>query len=184
MNETITRTVRHVNSPLGRLRLVAENGALAALWLPVHRGVPVELPETPARASERAGASEGAGANECVLAEAARQLAEYFDGNRIDFDLPLAPGGTPFQRAVWTELARIPFGETRAYVDLARAIGRPTASRAVGAANGQNPLSIVVPCHRVVGRDGRLHGYAGGEDAKRWLLEHEAPGRRALSCSR
>lgn len=165
MTATSTRTVRHLDSPLGPLLLVAEGGALAAIWLPVHRGAPVQLAETPRAAA--------VAANERVLAAAARQLDEYFGGRRIEFELPLAPGGTPFQRAVWAELARIPFGETRAYSDLARAIGRPTASRAVGAANGQNPLSIVVPCHRVLGRDGRLRGYAGGEPAKRWLLDHE-----------
>lgn len=102
-----------------------------------------------------------------------RQLAEYFAGNRQAFDLKLAPQGTPFQRAVWRALGEIPFGTTCCYADIARRIGRPTAVRAVGAANGRNPVAIVVPCHRVIGRDGSLTGYAGGLDRKRWLLEHE-----------
>jgi methylated-DNA-[protein]-cysteine S-methyltransferase len=109
-----------------------------------------------------------------VLARAAAQLAEYFAGTRRTFDLPLAPRGTGFQRIVWHALAKIPYGETRSYGELARAIGRPAASRAVGAANGKNPLSIVVPCHRVVGASGELTGYAGGVATKRWLLDHEA----------
>lgn len=109
-----------------------------------------------------------------VLALAAAQLAEYFDGARRDFDVPLAPRGTGFQRLVWRELAKIPYGETRSYGELARALGRPAASRAVGAANGRNPISILVPCHRVIAGSGALTGYAGGLAAKRWLLEHEA----------
>jgi methylated-DNA-[protein]-cysteine S-methyltransferase len=109
-----------------------------------------------------------------VLRAAAAQLAEYFAGKRRTFDLPLAPHGTPFQLAVWSALRAIPYGETRNYAELARAIGRPTASRAVGAANGKNPLGIIVPCHRVIGASGALTGYAGGLSAKRWLLELEA----------
>jgi methylated-DNA-[protein]-cysteine S-methyltransferase len=109
-----------------------------------------------------------------VLALAAAQLAEYFAGARRDFDVPLAPRGTGFQRLVWGELVKIPYGETRSYGDLARALGRPAASRAVGAANGRNPISILEPCHRVIAGSGALTGYAGGLAAKRWLLEHEA----------
>ena len=102
-----------------------------------------------------------------------RQLEEYFAGERREFDLTLAPEGTPFERSVWDELRRIPFGETRSYGEIARAIGRPNASRAVGRANGANPIPIVVPCHRVIGADGSLTGYAGGLDMKRTLLELE-----------
>lgn len=109
-----------------------------------------------------------------MLRRAAAQLGEYFSGRRRDFDLPLAPVGTPFQRSAWRALAGIPFGETRTYAQQAQTLGRPTATRAVGAANGRNPISIVVPCHRVVGRDGRLTGYAGGVETKAWLLAHEA----------
>jgi methylated-DNA-[protein]-cysteine S-methyltransferase len=108
-----------------------------------------------------------------LLDRAARQLDEYFTRRRASFDLPLAPRGTALQREVWAALAEIPIGETRTYADLARRVGRPSAARAVGAANGKNPLSIVIPCHRVIGASGALTGYAGGLDAKRWLLEHE-----------
>lgn len=101
------------------------------------------------------------------------QLAEYFSGRRYAFDLSLDPKGTPFQRRVWEQLRGIPFGETRSYADIAARIGNLKAQRAVGAANGRNPLSIVVPCHRVIGSNGRLTGYAGGLPRKQWLLEHE-----------
>lgn len=108
-----------------------------------------------------------------VLDAARRQLDEYFAARREAFDLPLAPAGTPFQRRVWAALLEIPFGETRSYASLARAIGKPTASRAVGAANGSNPIAIVVPCHRVVGADGSLTGFGGGLDRKAFLLRLE-----------
>ena len=108
-----------------------------------------------------------------AFADAARQLAEYFDGARRAFDLPLRPDVTPFQAEVHDALKRIPYGETRSYGDVAAQIGRPRASRAVGAANGSNPLPIVVPCHRVVGADGSLTGFGGGLATKRYLLELE-----------
>jgi methylated-DNA-[protein]-cysteine S-methyltransferase len=117
------------------------------------------------------GGSNGAGA--AVVAEAARQLRAYFAGERRTFDLPLAPAGTPFQLAVWRALADIPYGRTESYGELARRIGRPNAVRAVGAANGANPLPIVVPCHRVIGADGSLTGYGGGLPIKQALLELE-----------
>lgn len=101
------------------------------------------------------------------------QLAEYFAGRRRTFDLMLAPVGTAFQRAVWTALREVPYGRTASYAQIAARVGSPTAYRAVGSANGRNPLSIIVPCHRVVGADGRLIGSAGGIEAKRWLLAHE-----------
>jgi methylated-DNA-[protein]-cysteine S-methyltransferase len=104
---------------------------------------------------------------------ALRQLGEYFAGRRTSFDLELAPSGTPFQERVWLALREIPYGTTTTYGAIARAIGQPTSSRAVGAANGKNPLSIVVPCHRVIGQDGTLTGYAGGMEMKRALLELE-----------
>ena len=102
------------------------------------------------------------------------QLAEYFAGDRRDFDLPLAPRGTDFQHRVWEALAGIPFGETRNYAELAEQLGSKGGQRAVGAANGRNPIAIVVPCHRVIGSDGRMTGYAGGIGRKRWLLAFEA----------
>jgi methylated-DNA-[protein]-cysteine S-methyltransferase len=108
-----------------------------------------------------------------VGGEAVRQVAEYFEGSRREFDVPVEMSGTKFQRLVWNELLKIPFGNTVSYGDVARAIGKPTAVRAVGAANGQNPVSIIVPCHRVIGSDGRLTGYGGGLWRKQWLLKHE-----------
>jgi methylated-DNA-[protein]-cysteine S-methyltransferase len=108
-----------------------------------------------------------------VLAQARQQLTEYFAGSRTTFDLPLDPSGTEFQRRVWDSLRTIPYGTTTSYGAIARRLGDPHATRAVGAANGQNPIPIVVPCHRVVGAKGELTGFGGGIDRKRWLLEHE-----------
>jgi methylated-DNA-[protein]-cysteine S-methyltransferase len=108
-----------------------------------------------------------------VLRTARRQLGEYFDGVRREFDLPLAPRGTPFQQQVWQSLRGIPYGETISYASLATRIGRPSAVRAVGAANGRNPLPIVVPCHRVIGADGSLTGFGGGLPTKQFLLQLE-----------
>ncbi len=144
-----------IESPLGQLTLVASDDALVAV-------------EFPGRAPRGA-----RGAGHPVLERAREQLGEYFQGRRTAFDLPLAPPGTPFQRAVWKELCAIPFGQTLSYGELARRVGRPGAARAVGAANGQNPIAIIVPCHRVIGADGSLTGYGGGVERKRWLLAHE-----------
>jgi methylated-DNA-[protein]-cysteine S-methyltransferase len=162
-----TRTRSFLDTPLGRLSIEVEDGALVAIRLPPRPG---DAPLPPARDA----------GSDPVHAAAVRQLVEYFAGERTTFDLPLRPRGTPFQQAVWTTLLAIPAGETRSYVDIARAIGRPSAVRAVGAANGRNPLAIVVPCHRVIGASGALTGYAGGLDAKRWLLAHEAGQRNLL----
>lgn len=112
-----------------------------------------------------------------AIADVAAQLGEYFRGERRAFDLELAPRGTEFQRDVWSALQRIPYGETRSYSDIAREIGRPAAVRAVGAANGANPIPIVIPCHRVVGSNGSLTGFGGGIETKRWLLALESPQR-------
>jgi methylated-DNA-[protein]-cysteine S-methyltransferase len=109
-----------------------------------------------------------------VVADVAAQLQQYFRGERRAFDLPLAPRGTEFQQLVWSALQRIPYGETRSYSDIAREIGRPAAVRAVGAANGANPIPVVIPCHRVVGSNGSLTGFGGGIETKRWLLAHES----------
>lgn len=156
----VERHALTIASPLGPLTLVGEQSALLGLFL-----------RDDARA--RGVRSLDVAARGSVLADACDQLAAYFAGGRRVFDLRLAPHGTPFQHAVWAELARIPFGETRSYADVARAIGRPDAARAVGAANARNPLSIIVPCHRVIGSDGSCVGYAGGLAAKTWLLRHE-----------
>jgi methylated-DNA-[protein]-cysteine S-methyltransferase len=117
------------------------------------------------------------GGHAAAVADVAEQLHEYFRGERRSFDLKLAPRGTEFQKACWRALQRIPYGETRSYADIAREIGRPAAVRAVGAANGANPIPIVIPCHRVVGSNGSLTGFGGGIETKRWLLALESPQR-------
>lgn len=152
---------KRMPSPVGTLTLVAGDRGLAAiLWENDRAGrVPVELDrEDPAHP---------------VLRNTTQQLEEYFAGQRTTFDLPLAPAGTVFQQDVWRTLNAIPFGETRSYTDIARAIGRPRAVRAVGAANGKNPISIVTPCHRVIGSNGALTGFAGGLEIKAQLLALE-----------
>ncbi|MBO6605455.1 methylated-DNA--[protein]-cysteine S-methyltransferase [Psychroserpens sp.] len=110
-----------------------------------------------------------------ILEDCAIQLKEYFQGERSHFDLKLNPNGTAFQKSVWQELAQIPYGKTVSYLDLSRRLGDEKAIRAVANANGKNPLWIVIPCHRVIGSDGSLTGYAGGLSRKQWLLEHESP---------
>jgi methylated-DNA-[protein]-cysteine S-methyltransferase len=150
-------------------------GAAAAGDAAPSRGATVAGAAVPAEASTPAGDTAVV---RTLLDEAARQLDEYFAGTRFAFDLPLDPVGTEFQLAVWRSLADIGYGETSTYGEQAARIGRPTAVRAVGSANGRNPLSIVLPCHRVVGRDGRLTGFAGGLEAKEFLLDHEARNRR------
>lgn len=112
-------------------------------------------------------------ASDALVEEAVKQVREYFLGSRREFDLPLALSGTEFQRLVWRQLLTVAFGRTASYGDIAGALGKPRAVRAVGAANGQNPISIIVPCHRIVGSDGRLVGYGGGLWRKEWLLRHE-----------
>ena len=143
---------RAIDSPVGPLRLTAEDGLLTGLYF-------------------GGGVSDG---GECeILDRAEAQLRAYFRGELKEFDLPIRQNGTEFQLAVWGALKEIPYGETVSYGDIARAIGRPKACRAVGSANHNNPISIIVPCHRVVGSSGTLTGYGGGLEAKRWLLELE-----------
>lgn len=151
---------RTVESPIGELLLTSDGAAVTGIYMDGGKGSPHPEPNW-SRDDER-------------LAAAAEQLAEYFAGSRITFDLRLAPRGTAFQRRVWSALREIPYGETISYGDLARRIGQPSAVRAVGLANGRNPISIVVPCHRVIGADGSLTGYGGGLDRKRVLLDLEA----------
>jgi methylated-DNA-[protein]-cysteine S-methyltransferase len=156
-----------VDSPVGPLLLTANGGALTGVrFSRGRRGTAVPHPDW--RADDGAQGEASA-----VLAEAARQLADYFAGRRRAFDLPLAPEGTPFQRRVWEALRALAWGETVSYAELARRAGAPGAARAIGAANGRNPIPIVVPCHRVVGADGTLTGFGGGVEAKEWLLAHE-----------
>ena len=162
----MTLSYKEIDSPVGKLKLVAsEDRLVAVLW----------EQERPNRVKLNA---MNLDPRHPVLIEAERQLAEYFSGARKEFELRLDPRGSDFQKKVWRALREIPFGETRSYLDLARAIGSAKAVRAVGAANGKNPLSIVVPCHRVVGADGSLTGFAGGLEAKAKLLALE--GRAAM----
>lgn len=148
-----------IDSPLGELTLVAHDGVLAGLYYAEHARRP--HPDT-------FGARDDTG-----FAAAVEQLDDYFGGRRTGFDLPLAPRGSAFQRRVWELLRRIPYGETRSYGQLAAELGNPGLAREVGAANGRNPISVIVPCHRVVGADGKLVGYAGGLERKRFLLDLE-----------
>ncbi|HEY1175032.1 MAG TPA: methylated-DNA--[protein]-cysteine S-methyltransferase [Phytomonospora sp.] len=151
-----------VGSPIGELTLVGEGDALVGIYMEEQRHHP---------GLETFGPRDGEGFDTVTA-----QLAEYFDGKRSTFDVPLRMHGTPFQREVWNELLDIPAGETRTYGELAARLGRPAASRAVGLANGKNPISIIVPCHRVVGANGSLTGYGGGLPRKRFLLELERGG--------
>ncbi|MEU8946472.1 methylated-DNA--[protein]-cysteine S-methyltransferase [Streptomyces sp. NPDC048489] len=147
------------DSPYGPLTLVADDDLLCGLYMAGQRHRPPQ---------EDFGARD-----DTLLPEVKRQLTAYFAGDLKEFDLPMRLAGTPFQRSVWEQLARIPYGEIRSYGELADALGNPKASRAVGLANGRNPVGIIVPCHRVVGADGSLTGYGGGLDRKRRLLDFE-----------
>lgn len=151
---------RVINSPIGPLTLVVnDQGALCGLYTEGQKHFP-DIAALGVR-------------DDTVAEDAVAQLAEYFEGRRATFDLTLAPRGTEFQQRVWSALAAIPSGETRTYGAVAADLGSPGSSRAVGSATGRNPISIVVPCHRLVGSSGGLTGYAGGLDRKRWLLDHE-----------
>jgi methylated-DNA-[protein]-cysteine S-methyltransferase len=154
---TATHTI--VDSPLGPLTLTAVDGVLSGLYYLGHR---------PAPRPDAFGARDPG-----AFADAERQLAEYFAGERTAFELAVHPAGGAFQQAVWGHLDAIPYGATCTYGDIARALGGPALARAVGTAVGRNPLSVIRPCHRVLGRDGRLTGYAGGLDRKQALLELE-----------
>ena len=153
---------KEVESPVGKLKLVASSSALVAVLWEQERPNRVKL------------AAMKLDAQHPILIETERQLGEYFSGTRTEFDLPLEPNGSEFQKKVWRALREIPFGQTRSYLYLAKIVGSAKAARAVGAANGKNPLSIVVPCHRVVGANGSLTGFAGGLDVKARLLALEA----------
>jgi methylated-DNA-[protein]-cysteine S-methyltransferase len=159
-----------ISTPVGRLRLAGDEKGLRSISF--QNRFP---PAAPAESSLR---------TEEPFREAIAQLEAYFAGALRRFDLPLAPEGTPFQREVWSELTAIPYGETVSYGGLARRLGRPAASRAVGAANGQNPIPIVIPCHRVIGADGSLTGFGGGLAIKRRLLDLEAGASGASLFSR
>ncbi|WP_156251587.1 methylated-DNA--[protein]-cysteine S-methyltransferase [Pseudactinotalea terrae] len=153
----------HLQTPIGELVAIADGDGLRSLLFPGHR-MPPSLEEIPLAARGFEALTE--------------QLTEYFAGERRDFDLPLAPRGTDFQRRAWEALRRIPYGETRSYGEQAAMLGGPeagyTLARAVGLANNRNPISIIVPCHRVIGADGSLVGYGGGLPTKRYLLDLES----------
>ncbi|MEO9180159.1 MAG: methylated-DNA--[protein]-cysteine S-methyltransferase [Acidimicrobiales bacterium] len=161
MTPTIISTIE---SPIGPLRLTARDGALTGVYMNAQRHVPT-LPNDLAH-------------DDTWFKHVASQLNAYFSGNLTAFDVPMNFSGTDFQCSVWRQLSSIPYGETISYGELARRIGNPNASRAVGLANGRNPISIIVPCHRVIGANGSLTGYGGGLERKAWLLEHEATFRR------
>jgi methylated-DNA-[protein]-cysteine S-methyltransferase len=167
--EVPTETVLYtrVDSPIGSLLLAGDGKRLQRLHMEEGRR-PVTVGRDWKRADEPFDAVR-------------EQLAEYFDGRRERFDLPLRPSGTPFQRQVWRALLDIPYGETISYGELACRIGQPAASRAVGLANGRNPIAVVIPCHRVIGADGRLTGFGGGLERKRLLLDLEQRGQLALA---
>ena len=149
----------YASTPIGSLLLVASDEGLLRISFE-RGGEPAIAPEGSERADTR-------------LRVVAKQLREYFDGKRRKFDVPLAPRGTPFQLEVWNALRQIPYGDTRSYMGIAQSIGRPAAVRAVGAANGANPIPIIIPCHRVIGSNGSLTGFGGGIDVKRRLLDLE-----------
>ena len=160
----MSRTHTVVPSPIGPLTVVRdEDGAL------------VRLAMSPPGALEAGALGER---DDAGFEDVARQLAEYFAGERTAFDLPVRPVGSPFELAVWGQLTRIPYGETRSYGYVAEAVGEPSGAQAVGAANGRNPIAVVVPCHRVIGADGRLVGFGGGLPRKRFLLDLEQRAQR------
>lgn len=159
-------SARHttIESPIGELTLVASDGVLSGIYFPGHWHMPA--PEVFGTRSERG------------FERVQQQLGEYFAGERTEFELAPTVIGEEFQRRVWELIDRIPYGQTTTYGEMAQELGDPALAREVGAAVGRNPLSIVVPCHRVVGKDGKLTGYAGGLERKRFLLELEGAGER------
>lgn len=154
----VTKTTT-LDSPVGPLTLAARDGCLTGVHMEDQRHAPTDT-----AAWQR---------DDAVFTEVARQIEAYFAGELDRFDLPMRPVGSEFQQRVWLGLREIPYGETISYGELARRVGNARASRAVGLANGRNPIGIIVPCHRVIGADGTLTGYGGGLDRKRWLLNHE-----------
>ena len=147
--------IAFINSPLGITKIVGDENGISEISVLSEGSISVKIPT--------------------FLQNAVSQLQEYFDGNRTDFTFQLQPKGTDFQQRVWQELLTIPYGKTMSYLDLSKKLGDVKAIRAVASANGKNPLWIVVPCHRVIGTNGSLTGYAGGLWRKKWLLEHENP---------
>ena len=161
---------RHLDSPIGQLLVAGDDKGLRfLLFVHEHRSGKRDVKPEPEWEPDRGG-----------LKDAVRQLTAYFAGKLRDFDIPVAPAGTPFQRSVWDELQRIPYGETISYGELARRLDNPKAVRAVGLANGSNPISVIIPCHRVIGSNGSLVGYGGGLPIKQALLSLERGQSRLL----
>ena len=174
MDATICYT--QLQSPVGSLLIYGDGETVAGLLFPNHRLFSSQSGHPrPDPLWQKA---------DDAFRVAREQLCEYFEGQRQQFDIPLKLQGTNFQQQVWQELVKIPYGTTISYAELARRVGQPTASRAVGSANARNPVSLIVPCHRVIGADGRLTGYAGGTETKQWLLDWERQTSGALSGRR
>jgi methylated-DNA-[protein]-cysteine S-methyltransferase len=159
MTSSSTSSTTTIESPIGPLQLTAEDGWLTLLFMDAQRHAPA--------------VSQAWREDRATFGAAIEQLDAYFAGELTTFDVPLRPAGTDFQRAVWAALETVPFGKTRSYGEVAAQVGRPSASRAVGQANGRNPIAVIIPCHRVIGSSGSLTGYGGGLDRKQWLLAHE-----------
>jgi methylated-DNA-[protein]-cysteine S-methyltransferase len=175
----VTLLHRLVDSPIGPILLSADTaGRLTGLRI----GNVLETPTPRGGGDDKGPTIDNDRDAQRVLAAAAAQLADYFEGRRMSFDVPLVTDGSQFQCRVWAQLQEIPFGTTTSYGQLATAIGRPGAARAVGHANARNPIAVIVPCHRVIGSSGRLTGYGGGLAAKRHLLDLEADATRARRC--
>ena len=153
-----------ITTPVGYLRVTANNVALTEVGFFDEALPPENVKQNP------------------IAENAISQLSEYLQGKRHSFDLPLAPKGTEFQQRVWQKLLKVAYGQTASYLDIAKALNKPTACRAVGAANGKNPIAIVIPCHRVIGANGSLTGYAGGLDRKSYLLGVESPANKHANC--
>jgi len=153
--------IAHINSPIGSIEIKGDAHGLTSLHF-----MDIEVPASKSIPKD--------------LKKVASQIVEYFKGKRTDFDVKMAPEGTEFQKKVWSQLQEIPFGKTTSYQQMANQLGDPKVIRAAASANGKNPIAIIIPCHRVIGSDGSLTGYAGGLHRKKWLLEHESPVKQQL----
>lgn len=160
VNQYYFMEIVYIKTPLGIAKIVGDENGISQISVSDDGAVSDEIPS--------------------VLQKAVTQLQDYFNGNRKDFDLKLNPNGTDFQQKVWQSLLKIPYGTTRTYLEQSKILGDTKAIRAVASANGKNPLWIVVPCHRIIGSDGSLTGYAGGIWRKKWLLDHENPNKQQL----
>jgi len=160
-NSPLAKYIDFIESPIGLIEICATEEAIASILF--------------IEPSEKKEVKSAALVQKCI-----NQLDEYFYGQRQEFNLPLAPAGTTFQKSVWNELSKIPYGATTSYLEIGKRIGNPKAVRAIGGANGKNPITVIVPCHRVIGANGKLVGYGGGLWRKEWLLEHERKHRKEI----